>query len=112
MSIITRKLGQGNIAFTQEELKRLRNFNQADIDDSDFTDQMLDEAVAKGNVHISIQEAIQSQNKQNKNSKDLKITVKLNPAVLDFIKQKEPENYQTVINQVMIDWARKQGVRV
>ena len=112
MAIVTSKLNQKdleNSSKTWKELaNRLKGFKEQDIDDSDFTDEMWDEAIAGGRVYSSWQEAVQAKKKRNKKT----ITIRLNPDVLDFIKEKQPKGYQTLINDVMTEWAKHHGMRV
>ena len=111
MSIIISKLTQKDKENSDKILAqladRLKNFKEEDIDDSDFTDEMLDEAVASGRVYSSWEEAVEAKKKRNKKT----VTLRLNPDVLDFIKQKQGKGYQTLINEVLTQWAKHHGMK-
>jgi len=111
MAIITSTITdeeQKNASKTLSQLAdRLKNFKEEDIDDSDFTDEMLDEAVAQGRVYSSWQEAVEAKKKRNKKP----ITLRIDPEVLEFIKQKQGRGYQTLVNEILTEWAKHHGMQ-
>ena len=128
MAIITSKLDEKdkqNLDQTLEELtNRLEKIKDEDIiiDDEhpEITKEMIDDAKSNGTYFSgknAIFDLIEDKKKQGKKtklnkSKPLTITLQFNPEVLSFIKQKQPKGYQTLINEVMTEWAKHHGMRV
>ena len=95
MAIITMKLGEGNIELTPEERKHFETVRDEDIDTSDIpeiTQKWLDKV--KVTRHTP------------KTSKTIRFTTK----AIDFVQKKQGRGYQTLIDNLVVEWAKHHGM--
>lgn len=96
MSIVTSKLGEGNTKLTPEQLKKFSSMKDEDIDTSDIP-EITQEWLSKVKVI----------RKEVKTSK----TIRFNTKAINFIKQKQGKGYQTLINNMVVEWAKHNGMK-
>jgi uncharacterized protein (DUF4415 family) len=94
-NLITMKLGEGNTTMSPKQLAKLLAMKDEDIDTSDIPEITAD-WLKKAKII-------------NPQTKVLK-SVRIDPQVLTFIQKKQGKGYQTLINNILTEWAKHHGM--